>query len=41
MKLENKTEFLHQSDSFFIDEIKQIIRSARKKAYSAIKFAQV
>ena len=41
MKLENKIEILHQSDSFFIDEIKQVVRSARLKAYSVINFAQV
>lgn len=41
MKLENKIEIIEQADNSFIDEIKQIVRSARKKAYSAINFAQV
>jgi predicted nuclease of restriction endonuclease-like (RecB) superfamily len=41
MKLENKTQDLQQEDHFFIDEIKQIVRSARHKAYAAINFAQV
>lgn len=41
MSLENKTNLLNQKDLFFIDEIKQIVRSARQKAYSAINFAQV
>jgi hypothetical protein len=39
MKLGNKIELFHQSDSFFIDEIKQIVRSDRLKkvAYHQVK----
>ena len=41
MKLENKKGSLNHTDNLFLDEIKQIVRSARQKAYSAINFAQV
>ncbi|MES2772666.1 MAG: PDDEXK nuclease domain-containing protein [Bacteroidota bacterium] len=41
MKSENNTKNLQQVDGLFIDEIKQIVRSARQKAYTAINFAQV
>lgn len=41
MKSNKKIKIVDAAEKSFIEEIKQIVQTARRKAYSAINFAQV
>lgn len=41
MKSNKKIKIVDAAEKSFIEEIKQIVQTARHKAYSAINFAQV
>lgn len=41
MELENKKKILYDDEQLFVTELKHIVYAAKKKAYTAIDFAQV